>query len=517
MNFHSTNQRDRETSTSKMNLVIFACVTIIITLLLRIYFKTKYKRFYKLIEQFPSHPTSPLIGNLKASYATVKDFRRNVMDLMKSHDRLIFWIGPIPILLLKRADDVSFILSQCDNREMHELGKQWAGVGVLTGSYEEWKKSRKLILPAFSAKMLSKYVETFITKSSNLVDRFKPMADTGEVVNISDHALTINIETMLENVLDVSPEEAGKAGEEFGHLTAKVFEFIIDRMLKPWLYPHCFYNLYLKLTGKMKLVEAFHYLPTKMLKERTAEFKARKEQSDFVDSPKTIINLIISENQREDTRFNEERLKGELLQMIAAGFETSSLSLSTILLMLALHQDAQEKVYEEILRDLQGETKITAHHVMNKFKYLEQCFRETVRMYSPIVLTLRQTYKEHVLRDNTIIPSGLCVVPLIHLAQRDGDLYENPDKWDPDHYSDEAILKRPKGKETAFGNGVRYCLGSKYVTFSIKSQVAHVILNYRLTSNIKELKPEDLRMDFSIRSAIGYPIIFHSRQKTAQM
>lgn len=62
---------------------------------------------------------------------------------------------------------------------------------------EEWRKSRKILAPGFSSEMLSKYTEVFNSKSSDLVDSFKRVADTGEVIDVFDYLLKTNIDTIV--------------------------------------------------------------------------------------------------------------------------------------------------------------------------------------------------------------------------------------------------------------------------------------------------------------------------------
>ena len=62
---------------------------------------------------------------------------------------------------------------------------------------EEWIKSRKILAPAFTSEMLSKYTEVFNSKSLDLVDSFKQVADTGELIDVFDYVMKNNIDTIV--------------------------------------------------------------------------------------------------------------------------------------------------------------------------------------------------------------------------------------------------------------------------------------------------------------------------------
>ncbi|XP_065221590.1 cytochrome P450 4g15-like [Planococcus citri] len=184
--------------------------------------------------------------------------------------------------------------------------------------------------------------------------------------------------------------------------------------------------------------------------------------------------------------------------------------------MMAMHQDVQQKAYDEITQLSTEDGRYTENHLTNNLKYLEQCIKETLRMFSPVVVTSRFTHKEITLTDNLTVPANVLVVALILLANKDPDLYKNPQRWDPEHFSDQAIEKRSKNSQLSFGYGARTCIGSKYAMMSIKTQIAYILRNYHLSTSVKELKREHLKADLSIRSRIGYPIKFTRRREMKQ-
>uniref|UniRef100_A0AAT9UTP1 Cytochrome P450 4461J1 n=1 Tax=Maconellicoccus hirsutus TaxID=177089 RepID=A0AAT9UTP1_MACHI len=511
-------------------LVVATFVTIFLSIR-RVYFR-RHQRYYELLKQFPSPPTYPFIGNLKPSHFVSDDFLKTFEELLKSHDRLVYWIGPKPILLLKNFDDISTILHQNSDRNFFGLGNQWFGEGIVTNRYAEWKKSKKLLTPAFSSEMLFKYCDVFNRKSSALVQQLKSFAGSGEEIDIHEYVMNTNVEVILENVMGVSTEKSGKEVKGFGVALEHGIQDVLKRHVSPWLYPHIIYSTYLKLSGRMKFVETLKRLPEEVVKETIIKVNNDTCSTENVDSSKCVVDLLIKA-RHQDSCFTETRLRDELLQVISTGSETSALNVSFTLLMLAIHQDIQvcnsyrfhntkndcyiilqQKVYEEITQLVGEHEEFTSDHLFNHLKYLEQCIRETLRMFNPAASILRQTQKEHVLKDNTIVPADLSIGIVFHLAHRDTALYENPHKWNPENFSTQAIASRPKGSDLNFSIGPRSCIGTKYAILSNKSQIAQIIHNYHLSTSIKELKPEYLKMDISIRSKVGFPIRFTHRKKT---
>ncbi|XP_065224062.1 cytochrome P450 4C1-like [Planococcus citri] len=489
-----------------MPIILFVTLLLISIFLIKYAIKLRNKRLYELLEQFPSKPTYPLIGNFLMLRVPPKEILGVLENLMESHKRLLFWLGPIPVIFLKKYDDIMAVSTLSQNRD-HTLhfSKEWLGTGLLNANYEEWKKSKRILAPAFNSVMLSRYVDVFQKKAATLVDILEPAADSGEIFNCQDILMKINIETIAENTAGVLKNSGGEEEKQFANAIVKAFQSIMKRARSFWIYPSFTYKMYLLISRKGNLIKQFWNFPEKILREEL------KKGSFEDDSSKTIVSLLVRGSHEEEQHFTEARMRDELLQKMVAASETTSINVGFTLLMLAMHQDIQQKVYEEISEIFKDNDTLTVDHLLHQLKYLEQCIKETSRKYTHVVVTTRRTHKECILKDNTIIPANIAVMSIIHIANQDPELYKNPHKWDPEHFSDEAVKNRPKNSFMSFGCGPRSCIGERYAIMSIKTQIVYVIHKYHLSTNIKELTRAHLTTHLGIGSKIGYPIQFIKR------
>ncbi|XP_065221560.1 cytochrome P450 4g15-like isoform X2 [Planococcus citri] len=504
-----------------MALTVIIVCSIVIILLFKIFDHVKNNKKYELLEHIPSFPTYPLIGNLHMLCGSMSGVLKKLDRIFGTHDRSVFWMFSIPVVILKKHEDIMMILTQSQDRETLGLATEWIGTGLINAKYEDWKKSRKVLTPAFSSDMLSKYIEVFNERSLALVKVFKREADTGQVINVWDHLIKINVDTIVENVMGISITTCGEKGDKFGHAVYETFQNMIKRFIAPWLHPRLIYLAYLKITGKSNIIKDLHYLPTKILREKMAEYRRGSVQlgknlEDFNNYfSKTVIHQLIREGIKEPS-FDETRMRDELLHITGAAIETTALNVAFLMLMLAINQDIQQKVYEEITELLSDDDMLTPNHLFNHLKYLEQCLKETSRMFTSVIGTIRRTHKDCVLKDNVIIPANTLVFSAIHWAHYDKEAFKNPYKWDPEHFNEQAEQNRSKSGLLSFGYGPRSCIGAKYAMLSMKTQMAYILRNFHLSTNIKEFTYDDLYADVSIRSKIGYPIRFTSRTKLKQ-
>ncbi|XP_065221623.1 cytochrome P450 4F4-like [Planococcus citri] len=268
------------------------------------------------------------------------------------------------------------------------------------------------------------------------------------------------------------------------------------------------------MIGKTDSIHNFQHYPTTILRKNIEDYQNSQRDDDAFDhgdKSKAVIDLLVRYSFKEPS-VTETRMRDELLALMSASVETSPLNMNFLMLMLAMHQDIQQKAYEEVSKYETDDGTLTQHDIYNNMPYLEQCIKESLRMYSPVALTSRRIHKDIALKDNMIVPKNTIVVTFITFANYDPDLYKNPEKYDPEHFNEEAVKARPKTSDLSFGIGPRLCIGGKYAMMFNKTQLAYILLNYHLSTRVKEFTKDHLIMTLSIKSKIGYPVIFTSRR-----
>lgn len=81
------------------------------------------------------------------------------------------------------------------------------------------------------------------------------------------------------------------------------------------------------------------------------------------------------------------------------GNETSALTSSHVILMLAMHQDVQEKLFQEIKSAHSSQYSDTDAEAMTKLNYLEMVIRETMRILPVGPFLGRETLEDVKIRE----------------------------------------------------------------------------------------------------------------------
>ncbi len=148
----------------------------------------------------------------------------------------------------------------------------------------------------------------------------------------------------------------------------------------------------------------------------------------------------------------------------------------TLALILA-HPDVYARVREEI-----GDKDLDDADHINQLSLLDGCVHETLRLWTPVQLILRETSTEPVtLGDGTSLPPDSHIV--IHAAFINRNIH-NADAFDPDRWNVEKRLPL-----LHFNWGPRRCAGSHIALFAIKAAVARVLVGKTLTLKSPKIDP----------------------------
>ncbi|KAI8428774.1 hypothetical protein MSG28_007449 [Choristoneura fumiferana] len=193
-------------------------------------------------------------------------------------------------------------------------------------------------------------------------------------------------------------------------------------------------------------------------------------------------------------------LREEVLVIILAGTDTSAVGASYVCVLLSRFPKVQEKVYEE-LRDVFGDSDrpLTVQDLPN-LKYLDAVIRETLRMYPPVPVTVREVHND------VVLPSGVTLVDGVSVINNIWGIHRNPKYWgaDADVFRPERFLEGPlkhPAQFIPFSYASRNCLGYNYAMMSMKTVIANLVRAYKVLPP-KDLDParlkEPLRVKFDI-------------------
>ena len=162
--------------------------------------------------------------------------------------------------------------------------------------------------------------------------------------------------------------------------------------------------------------------------------------SDRRSSPREDLLTTISRSKLHEELLPQEFLDGSWLLIIFAGNDTSRNSLSGTIRLMTEFPDERAKVLADP-------------------SLIPNMSEEALRMVSPVIHMRRTSVEETVLNKQKISKDEKLVL-WYGAANRDPDIFPNPDKFD--------VTRENAEKHLAFGHGVHKCLGSRIAKMQLR-------------------------------------------------
>lgn len=148
------------------------------------------------------------------------------------------------------------------------------------------------------------------------------------------------------------------------------------------------------------------------------------------------------------------------LEIFIQASDTAGLSLSTAVLMMAIHTDCQQRMFDELITVMPNKDMDLTTDMLSKLPFMDACIRESLRLF-PTVPLIGRSPAEPIVLNNTEIPPGVTVILGIRQIQRQQEYWgEDAHLYKPERFlGDNASYKEIPGCYIPFSSGPRNCIG----------------------------------------------------------
>ena len=197
-------------------------------------------------------------------------------------------------------------------------------------------------------------------------------------------------------------------------------------------------------------------------------------RNDIIDLMLDEIDSKDSLDKDKDTIDLELALISNAVAFFFAGFDTSSLTMATVVYGLIKHPEVQTRVRQEINDTIGDAENITAEH-LKYLKYLENLINEALRFYGVTSHLQRICTKDYKVPDTefTIIKGTPVHVEYSAIVK---ESFVHPDKFDPENF--DAENNPNKFGFSGFGQGPRSCIGMRYAYMALKMGLVKILSKY---------------------------------------
>jgi len=203
--------------------------------------------------------------------------------------------------------------------------------------------------------------------------------------------------------------------------------------------------------------------------------------------------------------FSPDEMVDQVAIFFLAGHETSASALAWALYLLALYPDWQDKVAQEA-RALD----ICDFAVMSKLPVTRDVFRETLRLYPPVPMMVREAACPERFRDRDVARGSQLVISPWHL-HRHNRLWDRPDDFDPGRWQTENGKTCGRDAYIPFSAGARVCTGAGFAMVEGPLLLARLLRDTEVTA-VPERVPVPVA-HLTVRAQDGIWLNLRKRQR----
>ncbi|PWZ55273.1 Cytochrome P450 709B2 [Zea mays] len=442
-------------------------------------------------------------------------FHRWVADYGRT---LLFWIGPIPAVL---STDLQLIKQVLTDRTglyqkdfMIPVLKFLFGNGVILINGDDWKRHRKVVLPAFNHETIKSMSAVTAEVTKQMMQQWR-----GQIHGSEEESAEID---MIHAFNDLTSKVNGRVAFGTSHREVEEVIVLMREMQKLataatldapilWYLPTR-RNLHVRRLNKQLRSKIMSIMQARLAADGADR---RGGRGGAVSGGGDLLGLLLEawtpqpqQHGNGGETLTTDEVIDECKTFFAAGQETTATLLVWAMFLLAVHPEWQDKVREEVDREFcTGDDGEVPHaDVLAKLKLLYMVLLETSRLYPPIVYIQRRAAWDAVL-GGIKVPQGTVISIPIAMLHRDKQVWgPDADEFNPMRF-EHGLTKAANDPKAllSFSLGPRVCTGQSFGIVEVQVVMAMILRRFSFSLSPKYVhKPKYL---LSLTPKLGMPLI----------
>lgn len=338
------------------------------------------------------------------------------------------------------------------------------GNSVFLTNGDDWKRQRRVIDPAFEGGRLRDTLPAMWAAAEACVARLETQAGGEvEIEEITSHAAADVIFRTLFSI----PIEHRVAGEVFAEFrdyqrTQPIVNLAAFLPIPAWM-PR-FFKRRTKQTAR-----TIRKLITQLTTERANLISAGQAPDDLA------TKIMTTPDPDTGACFGTEEMVDQVAIFFLAGHETSASALAWALYLMALYPEWQDRLAQEAVG-----LEICDFAAIGKLRLSKDVFRETLRLYPPVPMMVRETTCPEKFRERDVPIGSQIVLSPWHLHRHER-LWERPDEFDPERWKTENGKQCQRDAYIPFSTGARVCPGAGFAMAEGPLLLSMILKNFKIS------------------------------------
>jgi cytochrome P450 len=361
-------------------------------------------------------------------------------------------LGDRRVHLLNHPDLIKDVLVT-EHRRFHkgrglELAKHLLGDGLLTSEGDFHRRQRRLAQPAFHPQRIARYADAMVEHAERTSERWAELAVRTPTPVLDLHQemmrLTLGIvgKTLFATEVEGEAHEIGQAittsMELFRSFTTLPFAALLERLPLPSTWR------FLKARARLDATIS------RLIADRRA---AGEDRGDLLSM------LLLAQDEEGSGGMSDQQVRDEAMTLFLAGHETTANALTWTWYLLSRHPEVETCLHSELDQVL--DSRGARAQDMPTLAYTWRVLAEAMRLYPPAWVIGRRAIADYEVAGYRL-PKDSIVLVSQWVTQRDPRFFPDPERFDPERWTDEARATRPRFAYFPFGGGPRTCIGEQF-------------------------------------------------------
>ncbi|KAG5888996.1 hypothetical protein JTB14_033926 [Gonioctena quinquepunctata] len=406
---------------------------------------------------------------------------------------LRLWLGPKLTIIITDVCQAQKIMSSVKfstKDDIYRFMEPFDGKGLITSSGPKWKRDRRLMSPLFPKRNIQQYFPFILNHTEILIGILQEKVD-GPTFNIEPFIHKCAADFVNETILGAKTKAQYGEMNNFVKTLTRMYTLIHARMVKVWLHNDFMFRFSSNYDEQERGKEIVFGFIEKVLCD------AKNMDHGEDQSYQPIIRQLLDIQKKQPNFATDEEMMHHLITLYTASEDTITSIVSFTLVLLGMYPNIQNNVINEIHNIMDNGKLELQESQLNKFDYLDMVIKDVLRLF-PIAAFIVRKAEEDFEIEKWVIPRGCSVMVSIYNIHRNGEYWEKPNEFYPEHFLPEAVEKRHPYAFMPFSAGPRGCLGKPYAYMAMKIMLITILQDFVVETD-GELADKKLKMDISIR------------------